>query len=61
MAESVRHAKQHLQQAREAQRERAAAFWQRAIDEGRLLQQSAQRQPQTRVEAAEDWSTKQTP
>jgi hypothetical protein len=41
MAESVREAKQHLHEAREAQRERAAAFWQKAIDEGRVLRQSA--------------------
>jgi hypothetical protein len=40
MAESVHQAKQDLHHARDAQRERAAAFWQRAVNEGRILRQS---------------------
>jgi hypothetical protein len=62
MAESVDEAKQHLRHARKVQRERAAAFWQRAIDEGRILRQSgAQMRKETREERAEERSASQTP
>jgi len=62
MVESVREAKQHLHQAREVQRERTAAFWQRAIDEGRMLRQSgAQMHRESREEKAEERSASQTP
>jgi hypothetical protein len=62
MVESVREAKQHLHQAREVQRERAAAFWQRAVDEGRILRQSgALMHKMTREEKADERSVSQTP
>jgi hypothetical protein len=62
MVESVREARQHLQQAREVQRERAAAFWQRAVDEGRILRQSGtQMHRAAREETAEERSASQTP
>jgi hypothetical protein len=58
MAESIREAKQHLHEAREAQREHAAAFWQRAIDEGRVLRQSATRMHR---ETRDDKTVERTP
>jgi hypothetical protein len=62
MVESVREAKQHLQQARAVQRERAAAFWQRAVEEGRILRQSgAQIHREAREEKVEERSASQTP
>lgn len=39
MADSVHQAKHDLHHARDVQRERAAAFWQQAVDEGRIIRQ----------------------
>lgn len=62
MVESVREAKRHLHQAREVERQRAAAFWQRAVDEGRVLRQSgAQMHREAREEKTEERSASQTP
>jgi hypothetical protein len=62
MVETVREAKHHLHAAREVQRERAAAFWQRAIEEGRVLRQSAAHMHrETREEKAEERSASQVP
>jgi hypothetical protein len=62
MAASVHQAKSDLHHARDVQRERAAAFWQRAVDEGRILRRfgTLARAEQT-DEEAEEPSTSQTP
>jgi hypothetical protein len=41
MAESVQQAKHDLREARHVQQERAAAFWQRAVGEGRIIRRSS--------------------
>jgi hypothetical protein len=62
MAESEHQAKHDLHHARDVQRERAAAFWQRAVDEGRIIRQLVvlARKEQTEEET-EEQSTSQTP
>ena len=37
MTDSVQQAKHDLNRARHVQQDRAAAFWQRAVDEGRII------------------------
>jgi len=56
MAESVQQAKHDLHQARHIQQERAAAFWQRAVDEGRIMRRSSVlvRRERTEVKIEED-------
>lgn len=55
MAESVHQAKRDLHHVRDVQRERAAAFWQRAVDEGRIIRQlsTIARKEQTEEETEE--------
>jgi hypothetical protein len=62
MAESVHQANHDLHHARDVQRERAAAFWQQAVDEGRIIRQLAAlaRKEQTEEET-EEQSPSQTP
>ena len=40
MTDSVQQAKHDLHQARHVQQDRAAAFWQRAVDEGRIIRRT---------------------
>ena len=56
MAESVHQAKHDLHHARDVQRERAAAFWQRAVDEGSIIRRSSVlvRRERTEVKIEED-------
>jgi len=62
MAESVHQAKHDLHHARDVQRERAAAFWQRAVDEGRILRQSgALMRKEQAEEDTEEQSASQAP
>jgi hypothetical protein len=62
MVESIGEARNHLQHTREVQRERAAAFWQRAVDEGRDLRlSSAQMHREAREEKSEERSISQLP
>jgi hypothetical protein len=62
MAESVHQAKHDLHQARDVQRERAAAFWQQAVDEGRIIRQlSALARKEQAEEETEEQSASQTP
>ena len=62
MADSEHQAKHDLHHARDVQRERAAAFWQRAVDEGRIIRQlvAVARKEQI-AEEIEEQSTSQAP
>ena len=62
MADSVHQAKHDLHHTRDVQRERAAAFWQRAVDEGRIIRQlSALVRKEQTEEETEEQSASQTP
>jgi hypothetical protein len=62
MADSVHQAKHDLHHARDVQRERAAAFWQRAVEEGRIIRRfSALARKEQTEEETEEQSTSQTP
>ena len=62
MADSEHQAKHDLHQARDVQRERAAAFWQQAVDEGRIIRQlSALARKEQTEEETEEQSASQTP
>lgn len=62
MGDSVHQANHDVHHARDVQRERAAAFWQRAVDEGRIIRQlvALARKEQTEEET-EEQSASQTP
>ena len=62
MADSEHQANHDLHHARDVQRERAAAFWQRAVDEGRIIRQlvAIARKEQTEEET-EEQSVSQAP
>ena len=62
MADSEHQANHDLHHARAVQRERAAAFWQRAVDEGRVIRQlvAIARKEQTEEET-EEQSVSQAP
>ena len=62
MGDSVHQAKHDLHHARDVQRERAAAFWQQAVDEGRIIRQlSALARKEQTEEETEEQSASQTP
>jgi hypothetical protein len=62
MADSVHQVKHDLHHARDVQRERAAAFWQRAVDEGRIIRQLvALARKQQIAEDIEEQSASQAP
>ena len=62
MADSEHQAKHDLHQVRNVQRERAAAFWQQAVDEGRIIRQlSALARKEQTEEETEEQSASQTP
>ena len=62
MAESVNQANHDPHHARDVQRQRAAAFWQQAVDEGRIIRQlvALARKEQTE-EQTEEPSASQAP
>ena len=62
MAASVHQAKHDLHHARDVERELAAAFWQRWVDEGRILRRSgALLRKEQADEETEEPSASQTP
>ena len=62
MLDNADQAKPILPHVRDVQRERAAAFWQGAIDAGRILRQSgAQMHNEAREKKTEERSASQTP
>jgi hypothetical protein len=50
MVETVGEAKRELRIARHEQQERAAAFWQNIVDQGRVLRQAVEREQLERKE-----------
>jgi hypothetical protein len=49
MPDDVNHAKHELREARQQQREKAAAFWQNTVNHGRILREQTQDQTQQRA------------